>query len=316
MIIIEERENPSTDYFVLPQFPLTKFDVKRCTFNQGISADLLTDAIVVFVRYLPKKWRQLVAENRVVLKSLYFFMDDDLLDLKASKGMPLRYRWKLLTLAALHKNWLLQQQAEFWVSTPYLLNKYHAYSPDLMTPKPVQALHNSVKVFYHGSASHKAEIEWLLPVMTAVLARNKNVCFEIIGGPSVYQAFKGLPRVQVIHPMGWEAYQHFIKQPGRHIGLAPLLDSAFNAARSYTKVFDITQAGAVGIYSVNSESAGFVASICSSGVIPAGLVLPLEPALWIEAILELADDVERRQLMLEQAQVRLASLACNKSKAL
>ena len=256
--IVEERENPSTDFFVLPQFPLNEFEVTRCNFNELVSADLLQDSIVVFVRYLPKAWRNLISENRAVLQSLYFFMDDDILDFSASKGMPLRYRWKLLKLAGLHKNWLLEQEVLFWVSTPYLKQKYQAWSPQRIEPRPIKPIKESVKVFYHGSASHNAEIEWLLPVIKTLLERNTHVCFEIIGGQSVYRLFKSIPRVQVVHPMGWEAYQHFIQQPGRHIGLAPLVDSVFNAARSYTKVFDITQAGAVGVYSEGSESANFV----------------------------------------------------------
>ena len=48
--------------------------------------------------------------------------------------------------------------------------------------------------------------------------------------------------------MFWRAYQIFIAQPGRHLGLGPYIESPFNAARSYTKVFDIQRAGARGIY--------------------------------------------------------------------
>jgi len=304
VIVVEERENPSTDFFVLPQFLLNEFEVTRCNFNELVAVDLLKDSIVVFVRYLPKTWRKFIAENRALLKSLYFFMDDDVLDFNASKGMPLRYRWKLLTLAGLHKNWLLHQKASLLVSTPYLKNKYQAWSPQQIAPKPLKPVTESIKVFYHGSASHNAEIEWLLPVIRAVLARNVNVCFEIVGGQSVYQAFKGLPRVQVVHPMGWEAYQHFIQQPGRHIGLAPLVASAFNEARSYTKVFDITQAGAVGVYSEGSESANFIFSKGVFGVnkISAGLVLPLEPELWIEKILWLAVNQQIRNQMIDFSQ--------------
>ena len=37
-------------------------------------------------------------------------------------------------------------------------------------------------------------------------------------------------------------------RPRRHIGLVPFLPSPFNAARSYTKQFDIERAGALGVY--------------------------------------------------------------------
>jgi hypothetical protein len=302
VFIVEERANPSTDFFVLPQFQGDQFEVKRCHFDEMVKPELLVGAIVVFVRYLPKAWRQLIVKNRAAIQALHFFMDDDLLDISASQGMPLRYRWKLARLTTFHKSWLVKQAAELWVSTPFLAHKYQAWSPELIEPKPIKPIKESVKVFYHGSASHKAEIEWLLPVIKAVLERNAHICFEIIGGQSVYKAFKGMPRVQVVHPMGWEAYQHFIQQPGRHIGLAPLLPNAFNQARSYTKVFDITQAGAVGIYSQGSESTHYLEA-CSSAenVSSPGLVLPLEPSLWIAAILDLAENTSKRQVMINQA---------------
>ncbi|BCN92763.1 hypothetical protein THMIRHAM_05480 [Thiomicrorhabdus immobilis] len=308
--IVEERENPSTDFFVLPQFESSDFIVTRYAFDELVSAAELEYAIVVFVRYLPNAWRKLISENRAVLQSLYFFMDDDVLDLSASKGMPLRYRWKLFKLAGLHKNWLLNQHASLWVSTPYLKNKYQAWSPLVIKPKPLKPMSNSIKVFYHGSASHNAEIEWLYPVIKEVLEQNSNLCFEIIGGQDVYKKFKTLPRVQVIHPMGWEAYQHFIQQPGRHIGLAPLLDNDFNQARSHTKVFDITRAGAVGVYSAGSDSAHYIKTKeeNSNSANKAGIILPLEQKKWVEAITWLAKNEQIRTQMVNFAKSGLEDI--------
>jgi len=304
VFIVEERSNPSTDFFVLPQFPVDRFEVTHCYFKEAVSSSLLNGAIVVFVRYLPNLWRKLVSENRAALKSLYFFMDDDVLDFSASKGMPLRYRWKLLKMAGRHKSWLLKQKASLWVSTPYLQNKYQAWSAEHIEPQPIQPIKESVKIFYHGSASHNAEIEWLFPIVKTLVERNTAICFEIIGGQSVYKKFKSLPGVQVVHPMGWEAYQYFIQQPGRHIGLAPLLDNTFNQARSYTKVFDITQAGAVGVYSVGSESARYVSSKSSieQSDTQAGIVLPLDQKLWIEKIEWLVNNHHVRNQMASFAQ--------------
>jgi len=130
--------------------------------------------------------------------------------------------------------------------------------------------------------------------------------FEIIGGQKVYRLFKSLERVQVVHPMSWLAYKQFIKQPGRHIGLAPLLNNAFNNARSYTKVFDITCAGAVGIYSQNSESARFVLSYKDELNNLPGLVLPLNQDEWIAEIVKLVKDPQTCQTMVQRAQDAVA----------
>ena len=159
------------------------------------------------------------------------------------------------------------------------------------------------RVFYHGSASHGAEAHWLRPVLEEVLTRDETVSFEIIGGRRVHRLYRGLPRVTVVHPMGWSAYQAFIKTGLRDIGLAPQLDSPFNRARSYTKFFDITQSGAVGIYSAGSANADVVAHEKE------GLVIELEPRRWADAILRLAADEPLRRVLLENARVKVDALA-------
>jgi hypothetical protein len=236
-------------------------------------------------------------------------MDDDVLDFSASKGMPLRYRWKLLKLAGLHKNWLLNQQVSLWVSTSYLAKKYQAWSPIVIEPKPLEKLSRPVKVFYHGSASHQAEIDWLYPIIQSVLQKNPSIVFEIMGSQLVYQQFKGLDRVHIVHPMNWQSYQYFIDQSGRDIGLVPLVDNVFNKARSYTKFYDVTRAGAVGLYSEGSEVAHLLAGTHQARIDGlAGLVLPLDQAVWEIKILELANNAELRSNMLTEANKMITSI--------
>ena len=137
-------------------------------------------------------------------------------------------------------------------------------------------------VFYHGTGSHQAEIEWLLPVIEQVLAVNHNIHFEIIGNAKTQNLYGHLKRVTVIPQMKWPTYQDFIKQPGRHIGLAPMLDHPFNLARSYTKFFDIHRAGAAGIYAEQGPWQAFI----EPG--KQGVLVPMQIASWVGAILNLA----------------------------
>jgi hypothetical protein len=37
-----------------------------------VKPELLVDAIVVFVRYLPKAWRHLIVKNRAAIKAFIF----------------------------------------------------------------------------------------------------------------------------------------------------------------------------------------------------------------------------------------------------
>lgn len=301
--LVEEQANPSTDFFVLPAHSGNSGRVVRCGAVDLPAAVDLTGAVVVFVRYVPPAWAKLVEEVRPRLGRLVFFMDDDVLDVRESKGMQWRYRFKLARLAAWRKRWLQQQGVDLWVSTPYLQRKYAHWRPRLVLPSPLICPTDVRRVFYHGSASHEAEIRWLWPVMEAALRRDERLAFEIVGGRDVYRLYRSLPRVNVLHPMKWPAYQAFLAMPGRHIGLAPLLDLPFNRARSYTKFFDITRCGAVGIYSPGSASA----DVISHGV--DGVVVALDRDAWVEAILTLAQDEVLRSTMLRNAEAKLLELA-------
>ncbi len=300
--LVDEQANPSTDYFVLPALSSVGDQVVRCGFDELPNYTELHGASVVFVRYISPKWVHLVAAMRSQLRRVIYFMDDDLLDVHASAGMPLRYRLKLARLAAWRQGWLRRNAAELWVSTPYLQQKYAAWNPKLVLPTPLSLEDEYRRVFYHGSASHDAEIRWLYPVVGEALRRDERLTFEIVGGRDVYRMYRHLPRVTVLHPMKWPAYQASLAMPGRHIGLAPLLDLPFNRARSYTKFFDITRAGAVGVYSPASANAAVV----SHG--EEGLVVELEQGAWVEAILNLAQNEPLRASMLHNAQEKQTTL--------
>ena len=303
VFLVEERNNPSSDYFVYPALAFNGFKIIRYDFLSIPQPDELNNAVVIFIRYLPKNWARLIKDNRNRLKALIFFMDDDVFDVSSTAGMSWLYRYKLASLSARHVNWLRQQKAELWVSTPYLQQKYASWQPKLALPSPVETAKNPIRVFYHGSpATHKPEIAWLHPVIKEVLDSNNHIAFEIIGGATVNRLYKNLPRVNIIHPMKWPSYQTFISNSGRQIGLVPQLDLPFNRARSYTKFFDIQRCGAVGIYSPNSACAKIVDPNID------GLIVDLDQKAWSEAILKLANDETLRHFLFNNAQSKVAKL--------
>jgi len=300
--LVEEQANPSSDFFVLPAIRALGHRVIRCNFADLPAAVELSGAIVIFIRYVPPKWVKLIESVRPALRALIFFMDDDVLDLHASAGMPWRYQLKLARLAASHARWLQRQKAALWVSTPYLQQKYAAWQPCLILPSTVVSPTGLRRIFYHGSASHQVDIRWLQPVIAEVLQRDTQLVFEIIGGQPIYRLYKKMPRVSIVHPMKWPNYQAFISMQTYHIGLNPLQDIPFNRARSYTKFFDITRCKAVGIYSPNSACAEIISDRQN------GLVVELEQAAWVEAILNLARDESLRQTLLHNAETKMRDL--------
>ncbi|EIC22583.1 glycosyltransferase family protein [Thiorhodovibrio frisius] len=285
--LIEERPNPSTDYFVRPALPADGRPIQCHQFGQPLPdpTDLI-GATVVLVRYVPPAWARLIERHRARLGELIYFMDDDLFDLAAAKGTPWRYRLKLARLATWRQHWLQRHKARLWVSTPYLQAKYAHWNPERLLPAPLpapdSAVGGNIRVFYHGSASHQAEIDWLYPVMQTALDAEPRLSFEIIGTAKVNRRYRRLPRTTVVHPMSWPTYQCFLATPGRHIGLAPLLDNPFNRARSCTKFFDITRAGAIGIYAAGSVCDELIQSNQD------GLLIPMIAERWVDAILGLA----------------------------
>lgn len=287
IILVEERKNPSTDFFVTPELRALGGKIEHLNLTTLPLIQPGEQIVLVFVRYISKPWMKWVKHYRANISQLIYFMDDDLFDLKAFSGLPWRYRYKLASMAFSRRNWLLLQGATLWVSTPYLFNKYLGWQPQLVRPRLPVTREPQLTLFYHGSSSHRAEIAWLYPVIAEVLQLVPNISFEIIGSSDVNQLYRKLPRVHVLHPMSWPAYQALLARGQRHIGLAPLLDSHFNQARSYTKFFDITQAGAVGVYT----SGAIYDEVVVSG--EHGLLLPNTPQLWVDAIVGLAQQPQQ-----------------------
>jgi len=164
--------------------------------------------------------------------------------------------------------------------------------PSSSSTKPLAA---AINLFYHGSASHQREHVWIQRLMRELLAVEPRIKVEVIADRRIARGYRDQPRTQIIAPMDWRRYRRFLQQPGRHIGLAPLLPSAFNAARSYTKFFDITAAGAVGLYTEGSVYHEIVAHGQD------GLLLPLDLERWMMEILDLATDPRRRAQLIANA---------------
>ena len=485
-LVIQERPNPSTDYFVLPYLrdlggveadglpfgvnedgfdvvenpdtPISlKLDIPTycISWAESVRGDqigmsvtsglgnvplddiepALDGAFVVFVRYVTQPWRKLIEQHRSKLAGLAYFFDDDIPDIKAGAGLPLKYRFKLYRYGARHFKWLLTQNASFWVSTPYLQNKYqlkrqdqtsqeaeHApqlrsghpsecpaeYEEDrilrtqvssqqlpiLLTPRQLpqavivqnkgpqlpkmittgveselvnignvanagkvglgkseelyqESSHDKsvngsernrssmrreasqgqgcdlnqagtqgdkshpknhenddcedlyedqkpledsrrCRVFYHATASHRVEIEWLFPVIEEVLAKAPHIEFEIVGGVKTRKLYQKLPRTTIVSPMSWLEYQKFLIEPERRkihsIGLAPHLPTPFNAARSYTKVFDIERAGAVGILAKEGPWSQAGGNLDLSR----HCLVPMQRDAWVEEVLRVS----------------------------
>ena len=130
--------------------------------------------------------------------------------------------------------------------------------------------------------------------MKQVLETSPHIEFEIIGDAKTRSLYKNLPRTTIIDPMSWTDYQLFIALPGRDIGLAPHLDSPFNRARSYTKLFDIERAGAIAMVADTGPWTKLRAKKQSDSALNASsfsrsVLVPMNAKRWVEAIARVAE---------------------------
>ncbi|GAB2580848.1 glycosyltransferase [Nitrincola alkalisediminis] len=305
-IVVEEGSNPSSDFFVKPL--LTRLSFKFTCYQHSDTPNIadIENTILVFVRYIPSTWRLFVDQYRHRLAGLVIFIDDDLFDGRVLASLSWGYLSKWYRLAYRHQSWLKQQKADLWVSTPYLFDKYRDWcapgcqltSIDPVSPygeDGADSFLSSPIIFYHGSPSHRAEIDWLLPVFEKVLHMHPQVTIELIGDDTLRRRCLKFPQIRVLHPMSWLSYQRMLKESKRLIGLAPLLDTKVNAARAPTKYFDISAAGAVGVYANSHVYRQLVTHKVN------GLLVEMDQDAWVEAITSLIDDVQQRRALFIEA---------------
>lgn len=304
-IILSEGHTATTDYYLVPHLESLGYSISFCDsrFQPPEIANFSNCQMIIISRYISSEWLLFLKKIQSSNLKIVYFMDDDLFDLRALQGLPKRYQWKILTKALRHRSQLQKLCDEFWVSTLYLAEKYAQLQPILLNP--VVLLPSSlprkkpVYVCYHGTSSHQGEIEWLLSVITTVQLHSEHIHFELFGSQKVAKAVSKIPRVSVLHQMSWSNYLSFTSTQKRDIALAPLLKGAFNAARGPTKFYDYARMGAVGLYSDVLPYEGFI----RDGV--DGFLLSNQPSLWIEKLLELADDEFQRKTLSAQIEQRL-----------
>lgn len=302
--ILSEGRTASTDYFLFPYLASLGYQPALLdSRSKSPPPQLLTDCrLLVVSRYLPRRWFRMVQSLRRSGTRLVYFMDDDLFDVRALRGLPRHYQWKILSQALILQAWWPRLCGELWVSTGYLAEKYAKFHPRLLQPMASAWTAHSGKgihVCYHGTASHAREVEWLAPIIDAVQSQSDNVHFELFDTPAARRLIRELPRVSLLCPMAWPNYLAFTSVQNRDIALAPLLPGAFNAARGPTKFYDYTRMGAVGVYSDLRPYRGFI----RDGV--DGVLLKNDPAAWAAVLLQLAEDGDRRAAMVAEARRRV-----------
>lgn len=302
-LLLCETRSASVDYYLVPKLSHQGYQVGvKYLANPPTEIAEENISLAVVCRYLNTGWARQLRGLQARGVTIVYFLDDDLFDPRAWAGLPWRYRLKLYRLGLKWRSWVGLHAAEVWVSTPYLARKYSVFKPIVLEPVFPQQQTAIHRIVYHGTASHYQEHRWLLPILQEIQQQHSDTLIEVFADSSLRKLYRSLPRISLIQPASWATYACHTGSCSASIGLAPLLPSAFNAARGPTKYFDYAQMGAVGIYSARSPYVDFIQNGKD------GLLLPELPEQWINAILSLLDSPERLAMMRSSVQKRLAEL--------
>lgn len=164
---------------------------------------------------------------------------------------------------------------------------YRPYAAKLRRRRSLRAQTSPV-IGYFGTPHHGPDIEAILPALVEIeRTYPREVGFEFIGcAPTGWQTLK---RVTVLpYIRNFPQFMVELARRGWTVGLAPLRDTPFNAAKSDSKFRDFSAAGIVGIYADAppyriSVQHGVNGWLCSPGV-----------SDWVSGIRTALDDPGRR----------------------
>ena len=301
MLLLEPGRIPTTCYYVRGRLP-EGVPVRSHVSTGGAPRDLKIEegTWVIIVRHASRRWLKELLKHREKFTGVTYLKDDDIPAVLSARELPWHYAlwtgWRYLRT----KDLLSRVVSDISVSTQELADRYPQTKATVWEPHyddTSEYREASLVYFYHATLTHEREIKWLVPIVRRVQKAVPNAWFEIIGGASVARMFKGIPRVRVVHSMNWPNYQAYIRSIRYDVGLAPLHDTVFNRARSHTKLYQITRAGAAGIYSDVTPYSGKIVDGAT------GVLCKNHRYLWVRTIVALLKDPARRSAIHENARI-------------
>lgn len=99
-----------------------------------------------------------------------------------------------------------------------------------------------------GSASHRGALMAIAPIMRDLLDRHEPVTFTYFSPRTIDERLERHARARRIEPMTWPEYQRWMARNRFHLALYPLAQTAFDRARSASKLTEHAILGAVALY--------------------------------------------------------------------
>ena len=189
------------------------------------------------------------------------------------------------------------------VSTDYLKECYKPFNKNIfVVPNcidfqrwdkvvSIKNLGSRIRIGWAGGANHEDDLDILVPVIPIVLEKRKDVEFYFVHGVStkIRELSKRYNRIKWTHK--WEhidKYHHFISNFRFDVGLAPIVDSRFNRAKSNLRWLEYS---ALKIPTIAADIEPYKKAIKSGET---GILVKSTDE-WVSAILDLVDNETKRR---------------------
>ena len=319
VLVFTKGENASFDYYLAARLKAFGLPYETCCIDTGRFADIDPEGLLVIIcRYLRRPHASWIARNRRSLAGVAYFVDDDIPALAADKQSGLGYRFYLAYFAGLPMIRLNRGLlTHLWVSTAALARTMAPGEAEILAPAPIIEDHlprdrpgtqSPLKIVYHATGSHHREHAFLIPVMKEVLRQRPAARFEVLAKGSAARLWRdaAIPdgRMRILPPMGWPRYYRHSREEGADIALMPLMEGLANDSRADTKLIDCCRMGAAAVLSDTIPYRHHRNSGC--------VMVGNSHGQWIETLLALIDNVDRRDAAIEATRKRVLSMTVSK----
>jgi hypothetical protein len=238
----------------------------------------------VIIRYAGP--RELAYLARTQPERVYYVIDDALHAAAPGDGLPADYRRKLVAFRDGPLGSLLPFISHVVAPSRAILAGYPGKAGLLLEPAQT---HDQAGLSHHGkeqhfeivvpgTRAHQRDLGHIARGLAQFLRETPEAKLTTFLGEDAPRSLRDLGNASHLRPLSWLEYRKFVAENRFHVALAPLLDTAFNRARSMSKLHDHAGFGAAGLYSDREPFRGLVRPDAS------GLLLADDPAHWLAAL--------------------------------
>jgi len=247
----------------------------------------------VIVRYAND--RELAALDKLKPIQVIYVIDDLLTGAVGEHGLPADYSERLDAFTRDRLPRILEVATDIVAPSEMILDQYSGYSHALLGPCAMEICENfshfadqsqPFKLVLSGTRSHRADSMTIIPALARLLKSDPGIHLTTFLGNHVPDELAGLAhcdhRVALPRPL----YKRFLARQRFHVALYPTRDTAFNQARSWSKILDHAAFGAASLFSPHVAFRDHLTDGRNAELCP-------DPDSWIDAILALRGDRER-----------------------